>query len=60
MSDYNSYLNHIEYKLGNTSNSNSDLNFYETQIKKNLPYFQNQRIKNLEKEMSNGNNLYSI
>ena len=59
MSNYNTLLNHIEYKLGNTLNSNSDLNFYETQIKKNLPYFQNQRIKNLEKEMSNGNNLYS-
>ena len=59
MSDYNSYLNHIEYKLGNTSNSNSNINFYETQIKKNLPYFQNQRMKDLEKEISNGNNLYS-
>ena len=61
MSNYNTLLNHIEYKLGNTTNlnTNSDSNFYETQIKKNLPYFQNQRIKNLEKEISNGNNLYS-
>jgi chromosome segregation ATPase len=58
MSDYNTILNNIDNKLGINTNRNTNQNFYETQIKKDLPYFQTQRLKRYENGFSNGNDTF--
>ena len=59
MSDYNTILNNIDSKLGINTNIDTNQNFYETQIKKDLPYFQTQRLKRYENDFANGNDTFN-
>ena len=60
MSDYNTILNKIDQKLGINTNMNPNQTFYDSQIKKDLPYFQTQRLKKYDNGISNGNDNFYI
>ena len=49
MSDYNQLLDQISARLG------LDSNYYETEIKKDLPSFQKQELRNIKDGFSSGN-----